>query len=84
MTEIARHRPDGFGFNQLFPAKRILSAANRVLNPSGNIFALAFSFELGITGNLANDFFHDTFGLLCRSLDHFQSVARGHFYRPTT
>src|SRR5450759_3930553 len=53
----------------LFAAKRVLEAANRVLNLSGNLFAFAFSFELGITGDLADDFLHGTVGLLCRSLD---------------
>src|SRR5664279_4211000 len=53
----------------LFATKRVLDAANRVLNLSGNLFTFAFSFELGITSDLADDFLHGTFGLLCRSLD---------------
>ena len=32
----------------LFATKRVLDAANRVLNLSGNLFTFAFSFELGI------------------------------------
>ena len=66
---MPRHLLDGFDFTKLFAAKCILNAADRVLNLSGNLFAFAFSFKLGITRNLADDFFYDTFGLLCRSLD---------------
>jgi hypothetical protein len=53
----------------LFAAKRVLEAADRVLNLSGNLVALALGLELGNTGDLADDFLHGTFGLLCRSLD---------------
>ena len=60
---------DGFDFTKLFAAKHILDATDCILNLSGNLFAFAFSLKLGIASDLADDFFYDTFGLLCRSLD---------------
>jgi len=65
----------------LFATERVLEATDRVLNLPGNLVALAFGLELGITGDLADDFLHSTLGLLCRSLDAIfdHVVSQGFF-----
>jgi len=53
----------------LFPAQRIFQSADRVLHLAGSLVGLAFSFQLLVAEDLSGGFFHDSLGLLCRTLD---------------